>query len=124
MDKDMSEPLTIVEVPIELMRRVEQGLPYIRLPVPMNMMAWVTQLDKIPNVISTAMDIVTLKMEKIVGRRNGSERVEILYWTATPDSEELALLLRAAFLPGQLTELKRRELQSWFIGAIGGLPPS
>lgn len=116
MDEDMSEPLTVVEVPQSLMNRVETGMRYICIPVPVTMQAWFTNLDKIPNVTDPAISVVKLRMEPICTSRNGERQV--LFWTAIPDNPTLALLLRAAFLPGQMTELRRREAQAWFQGAM------
>jgi len=127
MDKEMREPLTIVDIPAHLMRDVIDGTrPYIVLPVPMNFRAWVSGYDFVPNApMNDELRRVILRMEKIVkgGSRGPDGGWDILFWTATPDDEELALLLRAAFLPGQVTELRRREMQQWFMGALGAPPP-
>lgn len=119
MDEEMREPLTVVEIPISLMRKVEEGMREIVLPVPVSFDAWFTMLDKVPKVESPSIRTVRLRMEPICRSRNG--RTETLYWNAIPNDPELALLLRAAFLPGQLTELRRREAQAWFQGVVAGL---
>lgn len=126
MDKEMREPLTIVDIPAHLMRQVEDGMPCIVLPVPASFRAWVSGYDFVPNAPMTdELRRVVLRMEKIVKSKSYPERgCEILFWTATPDDEDLALLLRAAFLPGQVTELRRREMQQWFMGALGAPPPA
>lgn len=118
MDEEMREPITVVEIPAYLMREVEQHkrAPYINLAAPTRMESWFTMLDKVPNVPEQAtIRHVQLKMEPIYKGR------DILYWVAIPNDPELALLLRAAFLPGQLTEMRRREAQAWFQGAISVL---
>lgn len=126
MDKDMREPLTVVDIPASLMRDVENGnRSYITLAVPLTLDAWRAGVDLVPNAPETVtMKRVHLKMEKIVKGGSRGTPYEILFWTAIADDEELALLLRAAFLPGQVTELRRRELQQWFMGAVGAPPPS
>lgn len=118
MDEDMREPITVVEIPAHLMHEIEhQGrAPYINLAAPLRMEAWMTMLDKIPSVPEQAtIRHVQLKMEPIYKGRS------ILHWVAVPNDPELALLLRAAFLPGQVTEMRRREAQAWFQGAISVL---
>ena len=115
MDEDMREPLTVVEIPMHLMRKVEEGMRCIRLPVPTTFDAWFTMLDKVPKVTDVAIRIVELRMEPIMKGH------DVLYWNAIPNDTTLALLLRAAFLPGQMTELRRREAQAWFQGAVAGL---
>lgn len=121
MDEEMREPITVVEIPMSLMRKVERReLREIALQTPMNFDAWFTSLDRIPNVPeSISIRVVYLRMEPIMTHRNG--RTEVLHWVAVPNDPELALLLRAAFLPGQVTELRRREAQAWFQGAVAGL---
>lgn len=117
MDEDMREPITVVEIPMYLMRGVQEGKRrHITLAAPVTMDAWFTMLDKIPDIPEqTTVRHVHLRMEPIYKGR------EILYWTAVPDNPELALLLRAAFLPGQMTEMRRREAQAWFHGAVAAL---
>ncbi len=128
MDKEMREPLTIVDIPASLMREVERGeRSYIAMAVPVDFMAWRAGADLVPNAPETiALRRVHLNMEKIVkgGSRGPNGGWDVLFWTATPDDEDLALLLRAAFLPGQVTELRRREMQQWFLGAVGAPPPA
>lgn len=118
MDEDMREPITVVEIPMYLMRDVQEGKHReIVLAAPTTMEDWFSMVDKIPSVMETAtLRHVKLRMEPIYKGR------EVLYWTAVPDNPELALLLRAAFLPGQMTEMRRREAQAWFHGAIAALP--
>jgi hypothetical protein len=117
MDEDMREPITVVEIPFHLMREIEQRTRRdIVLAAPMRMEEWFTLADQIPNVQeSTVLRHVRLRMEPIYKGH------DVLYWVAVPDNPELALLLRAAFLPGQATELRRREAQAWFHGAVAAL---
>lgn len=117
MDEDMGEPITVVEIPFQLMREVRDGkLREIKVAAPLRMSSWMTLVDQIPNVAaSSTIRIVSLRMEPIW---KGND---ILYWVAVPNDPELALLLRAAFLPGQMTELQRREAQAWFSGALSVL---
>lgn len=115
MDEDMREPITVVELPANLMREVEQRrLKHIVVPVPLTFSSWFSRLPAIPEC-STAINKVCLRIEPI---HNGRD---VLYWVAVPDDPELALLLRAAFLPGQRTELRRRETQAWFHGAVAAI---
>ena len=115
MDEDMREPITVVEIPMSLMRQVQDGMREIRMPVPTTMEAWFTMADKIPNVQMATVRVVGLRMEPIYRGR------DVLHWVAVPNDPELALLLRAAFLPSQVTELRRREAQAWFQGAVTAL---
>lgn len=118
MDEDMREPLTVVEIPHRLMVEVfAQKTRHVRLTVPLTMEAWSTNLDQIPKAESDMLSVVSLRMEPIV---KGSAD-NVLYWVAVPDNPELALLLRAAFLPGQVTESRRREAAAWFQGAMAAL---
>jgi len=119
-DREMAEPLTIVEIPASAMREIENGRRYWIMPVPVTMRSWMTLDDKTPWALET-LPTVALRFEPIMKHEHGEGRV--LYWIATPDNEELSLLLRAAFLPGQLTEVRRREMQRWFQGALGAPPP-
>lgn len=117
MDEDMREPITVVEIPARLIGECERReRRIITLAAPMQMDAWFTMLDQVPNVPEQAtISHVHLRMEPIY---KGSD---VLYWVAVPEDPALALLLRAAFLPGQLNELQRREKQAWFQGAIAAL---
>lgn len=117
MDEDMREPITVVELPMSLMREVQRRERRdIVLAAPMQMEEWFTLADQIPNVQESAtISHVRLRMEPIYKGK------DVLYWVAVPDNPELALLLRAAFLPGQFTELRRREAQAWFQGAVAAL---
>lgn len=117
MDKDQAEPLTVVEIPSGLMREVEKGRRYISMPVPTDFLAWFTHLDEVPNVPEQcSIRVVHLRMEPIQQYKDGVRSV--LHWQAVPEEEELALLLRAAFLPGQTNELRRRESQARFQGML------
>ena len=110
-DPESYEPLTVVEIPAWLMKDVELGVRRVRLPVPMNMREWFTKSD-IMNPVS--MSVVDLDMEPV---RKGNS---IIYWMGLPTDPELALLLRAAFLPGQQTELQRREATAFIEGVFAG----
>lgn len=118
MDEDMREPITVVEIPMSLMRQVQEGVREVRMSVPTSMEAWFTMADKIPNVEMATVRIVSLRMEPIY------RGYDILHWVAVPNDPTLALLLRAAFLPGQVTELRRREAQAWFQGAFSAISRS
>lgn len=119
MDREMTEPLTVVDIPNSLMRDVAmRGRPRITMAVPTDFNHWLSYADKFEDVMqTTTLQRCELRMEPIYRGR------DVLYWVAVPDSEELALLLRAAFLPGQITELRRRELKQWIMGAIGAPRP-
>ena len=43
---------------------------------------------------------------------------EVLFWYAYADNPETALLLRAAFLPGQVSEVQKREALAALKGAL------
>jgi hypothetical protein len=114
MDQEMTEPLTVVEISERHIREAEKGgYRWINLPVPGNLTEWTLKLDKIPEPF-TMLDIVRLRLEPIWTRDR------ILFWVAVPNDEVLALLLRAAFLPGQINEVQRREAVAWISGALQG----
>jgi hypothetical protein len=117
MDKDMSEPLTVIELPIEWIKEAERGRRDWRLPVPENLNSWAYNLDSIPEIFST-LKVLTIRLEPIRTSFNGS--VCTSFWVAVAQDDALALLLRAAFLPGQATEMHRREAMAFFNGVFSG----
>jgi hypothetical protein len=67
---------------------------------------------------------VTLTFECVCrggGHRNGHySEPEILFWYAYADDPETALLLRAAYLPGQVGDVQRREKVAYINGLLTG----
>lgn len=114
LDEELHEGLTVVEIPASFMRAVEAGHhpPYIRMAVP-------TELafrDPDPGR-PLPPNIVTLRLEPVW--KNG--RRSPLFWYAYADDPELVLKLRAAFLPGQLSEVQRREQEAFWRGAFAAV---
>jgi len=117
MDKERSEPLTVVTIHERFMQEARQRRRMqIRFPVPASFRECLHQADQTVPELAT-VPIVTLTIEPIV-TSDGNGGIRDLFWIAVPDSQDLALLLRAAFLPGQITEVRRRELAAWFAGAL------
>ena len=114
------EPLTVVTISQKVFQQaIKERDPQVRLWVPKSFAKWVAYEDQFFNVMEASakqatyeLQIVTLSLTPIY---KGSD---LIFWYATPDSEELALLLRAAFLPGQVTEVRRREALAFFQGVI------
>lgn len=116
-DRELHEPLTVVEVPAWLATEAKRGMP-VRLLPPQKFDPRVMLSDEPPEAIT--MQAVTLTFERVCrggGARNGHyTEPETLFWYAYADDPETALLLRAAFLPGQAGEVQRREKAAYVMG--------
>lgn len=111
LDQELHEALPVVDVPASFMRDLRSGA-YRRWHVPI----WPQIAVHIGPVSERAeaieMKIVTLRFESVCRGSRG----EHLFWYAYADDPELALQMRAAFLPGQLGEVQRREREAYFRG--------
>mgnify|MGYP000673882632 CR=1 FL=1 len=101
------EPITVIDVPTwahELMERQRYfSLPVLeKLPVPYTIPH--------PELAETrTLRIVHITCEKL--QRNGWTR-----WMLFTNDEESGLLLQAAFLPGQVGEVRRKQEQAFAVG--------
>ena len=108
-DEELHEPLTIVEIPHDLARMGMDGVP-VRLLAPMDFdSGWAP-----PTSPFLTEKVVQLRFERVC---RGNAR-NVLFWFAYADDPETALLLRAAFLPGQAGEVQRRQRHAWLEGAL------
>lgn len=110
-DRELHEALTVVEVPAWLAERAKDGVPIHFAP------RAVFDPHEVPNAINATFKQITLWFETVRRGRSG----EVLFWYAYADDPELALLLRAAFLPGQVGEVQHREKVAWLRGALSTL---
>lgn len=129
-DRELHEPLTVVEVPAWLAEQAKDGHP-IRLLPPQPFDPSAMFRDEPTEAVCE--QIVTLTFERVSRSVRASPRLqaagvkyesEILFWYAYADDPETALLLRAAFLPGQVGEVQRREKRAYVMGLLGVDPRS
>lgn len=102
-------PITVVDIPqvwIETMQRGEYVLLAAYPPIPLS---FEENFD-----LRQTLKTVALRMEPLM--RNGRR-----HWLCFTVDEETALTLKAAFLPGQLGEVQRREQSAYFQGLLSGL---
>ena len=131
MDRELHEPLTIVDVPISLIpQRIEgfgESVPRrIYFDVPVREVFYETKIRDAPTGPTRMMSRHTyIELEEVrrtTGRNpNGGWHSELLFWYAYAGDPELALLLRAAFLPGQVGELQMRETEARVTGIFEGI---
>lgn len=118
-DRELHEALTIVEVPMSLAREAMEGRRIYLATEPWLMSPRVYEAQQPPE--PEPFKIVALSFEPVY--RGASK--ELLFWFAYADNPELVLLLRAAFLPGQVSEVQQRERRAYveglFVGAGLGL---
>lgn len=101
------EPITVIDVPTWAQALMERHR-YFALPI-------LEKLPPYPPIPDTTAEetrplrIVHIKCEKWC--RNGWTR-----WMLFTDDEESGLLLRAAFLPGQVGEVRRKQEQAFADG--------
>lgn len=112
MDRELHEPLTIVKWPGWALKLGREGHPVMfsvprDLPTPGNM-------PKIPTRLE--IEHVVMTLESV---RNSQGR--LLFEFAYAYNPETALLLQAAFLPGQESEVQRREKSAHARGLLQGL---
>lgn len=111
-DRELHEPLTVLDVPNWLAARAKDG-DRIRFAVPEDIAASYAEVTAFE---MADMRICSFTFEAVY--RHSRNTKELLFWYAYADQPELTLKLRAAFLPGQLGEVQRRERQAWFMGLL------
>lgn len=114
MDEELHELLTIIEAPIDLLRAIEarQIDSHYRFPVALPMPP--PSFPVGPFVEVGEIQFVTLRFEPVHRGRGGP----VMFWYAYALEPELALLLRAAFLPGQVGEVQNRERMAFIKGYL------
>lgn len=124
------EPLTILSIrPSEWNRIEEDGHCEWNFLVPESFAQWVALEDETGKILDQVkpyhMKRVRIKFHSV--HRSIQPRPdpwelqsEVLFWYGIPDDEELALLLRAAFLPGQVTEFQRQRALAFVQGILAG----
>lgn len=123
MDREDHEPLTIVEISASWFRAIQNGThpKHIRLLIEEPLTPSPSYAEAMMNDEFQHLRTVMLSFERVSratgGRRlDGGYESEIIFWYAYADNPELALLLRAAFLPGQQGEVRRREKAAYLNG--------
>lgn len=92
------------------MDQVEAGRRYWRFAVPIEL-SFSDICNSDPGPVAD-LNIVELRFEAVARERR------IIFWYAYPNNPELALKLKAAFLPGQLGEVRRREREAYWRGVF------
>lgn len=102
-------PITVVDIHSDLIRQMQSGRPIkLEVPSPSRVVSPREPVTRILNI-----KCVILYMEPL--QRNGRRS-----WLCFTKDEESALILRAAFLPGQLSEVRRREEANYWMGVFQG----
>ena len=105
-------PITVVDIHSDLIRMMQSGRPImlqahepLKFVAPNEPVDWTRKIE---------LKRVMLYMEPLY--RKGGHRS----WLCFTKDEESALILQAAFLPGQLSEVRRREEASYWEGMFQG----
>ena len=133
MDRELHEPLTIVDVPISLvpdpvrnptggkfvshriMFALPPAVPFYATPITADDSPYVTQLR------GRTTSITLEPVMRTTGTSPTNYKHEILFWYAYAEDPELALLLRAAFLPGQVSEMQMQAAEARIQGVFHGI---
>ena len=122
-DRELHEPLTIVNLPMALFELGKAGQPIALEPQEddVRIMSRTQPTQRRKRVVYLTLEPVVRHVRarphlQAFGVRHETED---LFWFAYASNPETALLLRAAFLPGQLGEVRRREQVAWIKGALG-----
>lgn len=119
-DRELHEPLTVVEMPFDLFERGKRGERIRMIPEQLlderALREWMSPATEVPHI---EWQFITLRLEEVRKGRGG----ETLFWFAYADNETLALRLRAAFLPGQVGELRVQRQRAWADGVMLQPPP-
>jgi hypothetical protein len=115
-DHEGYEPLTVIDVPQRFMREIESGkrAPELVFPAyePIAMMSPTPVMD-------AKVKTVRLRFEPVFRGSGAYARGDRPFlWLCTTDDGETALLLRAAFLPGQQRELQGRVRRAFLAGLM------
>lgn len=128
MDRELHEPLTILNIPSWLSpdpRENRNGqfmgkTVYFHVPVDI-VPFYKTDFVAAPEKLMSRHTSITLEpVMRTTGTSPTNRQQEIIFWYAYADQPELALLLRAAFLPGQESEMQMREKESEARGVLRG----
>lgn len=101
-DRETMEPLTVLQIPGDLVRMAKEGYR-LRFPAWPVVPSWFTVQETI------RMDLCEVRLEPVMRCEPGG-KPEVWLWIATTTTPEAALLARAAYLPGQRTEMMRRAI--------------
>lgn len=112
-DAEDYEPITVIDVPASYIREIEAGRrqPRLVFPVYAPLRLWEPMLDMSEPAVSHTCEV----MFEPIHRGRGSKR---FMWLCTTTNGETALLLSAAFLPGQRGELNERLRQAFMSGLL------
>lgn len=108
---DDFEPITVINLP-PFAKGYLENHRHIRVPVPVDITD-VLYFRRDAPIIGDTLKVVTIKIEKIY--RNGKEH--FLFFT---NDEESALLLKSTFLPGQRSEIRKKEREAFCRGFLRG----
>lgn len=109
-DREDFEPITILELPHWRNYKMPDG-HMIRVAV-------MPEISLAPYPSAPEFEllkIVSIQFERIV------RRDDVTHWLAVTGDTESAMLLRAAFLPGQQATIQRREQEAFAKGFYKGL---
>lgn len=127
MDRELHEPLTILNIPSWLSpdprenRMGEFMGKTIHFHVPEKIEPFYRTDAVAPEKLMSRHTSITLEpVMRTTGTSPTNMRQEIIFWYAYADQPELALLLRAAFLPGQVGEVQMRQKESEARGVLKG----
>lgn len=104
-------PITVVDIHPDLIRMMQRG-DYVKLQTAPPM-AMTPPNEPINFQAYVRIEHVSLYMEPLMRNERRS-------WLCFTRDEESALILQAAFLPGQLGEVRRREEASYWEGMFQG----
>jgi len=127
MDRELHEPLTILNIPSWLSpdpRENRNGQfmgKTIFFHVPEKIDIFYRTDAVAPEKLMSRHTSITLEpVMRHTGTSPTNMKSEIIFWYAYADQPELALLLRAAFLPGQVGEVQMRQKESEARGVLKG----
>lgn len=115
-DRDLHEPLTVVNIPHWLAEQAKAGMRVQLAPPPKQRASFDVAYQDIAEMASIDIKAVTLTFEPVF---RGEGRTPI-FWYAYADDPETALLLRCAYLPGQVGDVQRREAKAYVSGVFAG----
>ena len=109
-DPEDLEALTVIDVPQQFIRELEQGKrgPHLRFPIWEDCISW-SRLAK--EISVNTMRIADVRMERFCYGR-------ISTWCAMAMNPEICLLMRSEFLPGQRRDVNKREREAFVSGLI------
>lgn len=126
-DRELHEPLTIVNIPAGLMPRPDASSSFMPRVIMFEVedpeigyRTPIVPMDRPTRLITRRTTITLEPVCRTVGTNPGNHRSELLFWYAYADDPELALLLRAAFLPGQVGEMQMRQKEAEAKGILRG----